>query len=311
MGAFDEAMKELWADERVAVHGEPRKVYPDLWGINLSVTPEAVAFDTYQRPVEDWPLKPNPVGALGSILLSYRDGVLWGVDGQRRVKGLRHTPARYRKVTHLEALCYFGLTKQAEAHMFEVFNGLRKNLQRSHRLNARLCAQDDAALKMVEAVESLGLSVALTTYDNRDKSVDRIDCVKELEDGWRKYRSTVFSWGLETIREVWPHDNGKWHNAVVRAMWDFLAYYQHHPLFDHSTLLSQLRRHRHSDAFHTLARPKCKTRYIKTEAGVEAIVALYNEERATATPLPLPSETGRHDAPPTTPGLQFKSGNRA
>lgn len=285
MDDIREAMKVLRTKTNVVVHGEARPVY-GVMGVNLSVEPEAVVADEYQRSVTGGPLYPSPAVALGSITLSYRAGELYVIDGQHRARRMQKVAPSLRPHKYLEALCYFGLNQMHEAEAFVVMNNKKRQMRAGQVLNARVYAGDRDAEAMLLTVSNLGLKVARD--GNQKPMVDRIGAVKALTDIWNTH-TEEFVTTLTVIRDVWPDDRKKWHNGVLRSMAAFLRRYRTHKHFNLDTLLSQLRRSANSEAFKRLVASSCADRQVDPAVGIAAFVSLYNDGRRGEY-LPRPHE---------------------
>lgn len=269
------AIKDLGDTPGVVVRSEMIPMYGGM-GVYLSVEPEALAYAPYQRASRGGPLYPAPAAALGCITLSYRAGELWVIDGQNRAKRLALVPRSERAVRHLEAQCYLQLTEAQEAEVFAVMNGLRRQLRAPELLNAQLWAGESKAEAMVGFVKGLGLEVARDSGTH--SSPTRIRAVKALTDLFTTH-SDVLEATLVTLRDVWPDDGRKWQHNILRGLASFLRRFGGHPNFNHATLLTQLRKHKTSDAFIEQLPPACRNTRIAVSEGVEVFVRLYNEGR--------------------------------
>lgn len=94
----------------------------------------------------------------GVIIVAYRDGVYWVVDGQHRVNAAMHRS----DIAELPCLVFQSPGIVGEAKAFLTVNAGRKPVSAIGRLNALAVAEDPIAAFVVDTIRRLGLSIAKT-----------------------------------------------------------------------------------------------------------------------------------------------------
>lgn len=199
--------------------------------------------DKYQRdprPALQAKIAKAPdVALLGALLVSYRDGAWYLLDGQQRVGGLRQ--AGWREP--VSCMVYFGLTYQEEAEIFRKFNDDRSGFTAGEILKAKLEAADPDAWALYDSLGELGLGVALNASDVHSRK-DIIKAVAALTRVWRnlgrdRERFKRLLWIIQT---AWPEDAQRWNGNIMVGLAMFLLRYEDHSDFSWAELPERLAR---------------------------------------------------------------------
>lgn len=195
----------------------------------------------YQRDprvaLQDRIAKAPDAALLGALLVSYRDGGWYVLDGQQRMGGLRK--AGWREP--VACMVYYGLTYQEEAEIFRKFNDDRSGFTAGEILKAKLEAAEPDAWALYDAVLALGVGVALTADEVHSRK-DIIKAVAALTRCWRTLGRDPerIKRLIVTIKEAWPEDHQRWNGNIMVGLTMFMLRYEDHPDFKWADLPERL-----------------------------------------------------------------------
>lgn len=157
--------------------------------------------DDYQRPVEqnrvDKILSHFDERLVNPVKVSYRAGKFWVFDGQHTMTALKMRNGG--KDTNVKCLVFYGLTKQDEAELFALGNGISKPVSIGNKLRALKIAGDQDVLKFIELIEKAGFNIDFTSAPAANK-------VSAVAKAYKIFESTTcaeFSLLLKTIKKTW------------------------------------------------------------------------------------------------------------
>lgn len=197
--------------------------------------------DKYQRGVRERVqakiAKAPNVDLLGALLVSYRDGAYWLLDGQQRVGGLKR--AGWKEP--VDCMVYFGLSYAEEADIFRRFNEDRSVVTAGEILRAKLEAGDEDAWAMYDVVTGLGQEVSMDA-NSRGNSLTTIKAVAGLNRAWKVTgrNPAFFRETLATVIAAWPEDEQRWNGNLLLGLTMFLTRYRDHEDFRLNELPAKL-----------------------------------------------------------------------
>ena len=200
---------------------------------STTVTFEMTEIDTallisgqpYQRPVRERRLRElerdwDP-GMLEPLVVSFRDGKFYLVDGQNRV-----VLQRRMKGGDFKALCklYHGLTYEAEAKLCWKLDRSRAKLSNAQSVNARIEAGDDPELMEIHRlIEANGFKWELTKTIPGDYE---IIAVRAVINAYHLLGSAAFDRMLRLMKAAWMGSPSSLRAGFISGMALFLKTYE-------------------------------------------------------------------------------------
>ena len=176
-------------------------------------------FDTYQRVLRDkWKeiaknFKPS---VAWPIVVSYRDGIYWVVDGQHRV-----VAARDIGLTH--ALCKSEeWTYEEEARNFVDFNKVRGSLMAKDAFHATLMRRDPIAIEIEAIIHQEGYSLFLGHGSPAANSIGAIGAIEKI---YRTNQPEGLRRVLSALQKTWGTDPSAVKDDILMGMAAFLRRY--------------------------------------------------------------------------------------
>jgi len=148
---------------------------------------------------------------LGTLLVSYRDGNYYIVDGQHRAVAMKLIGA---KKAPCEVL--FGMSYEDEAQLFYDINvrAVQRPLTALEEVNGLFEAGDDEIREMFDVIESHGYEISRQVGENK------IACVSAVKRTTQRYGTHALNNVLTIIKAAWGGDQ----NALKAQMVDGIAY---------------------------------------------------------------------------------------
>lgn len=162
--------------------------------------------------------------ALGIPIVGEReDGSLWIIDGLQRITAL--FKLGNKKVT---VLVVASKGPEHEALIFRKINGGRAGLTPQEMFQSALTAQEPAAWRIKECVESCGLRLNLKKGGTTSEIA--VSCVTTLVACERVYGCEAIKFALEVARDSWPGDKKAFYGQIISGMCGF--YKKHEGMID-------------------------------------------------------------------------------
>lgn len=137
-------------------------------------------YDEYQRIHDKYKIdkiaKNIDWDIFGTILVSYRDGKYWVVDGQHRVEAIR----RLDPDAEVPATVWTGLTYEEEAEKFLKLNTERKALNCNQKFHALIEKGDKSALTILKVLNENGLSFNKNSGFSKNNVVGAIHVIQRI-----------------------------------------------------------------------------------------------------------------------------------
>lgn len=171
--------------------------------------------------------------ALGVLVVNRRkDGDTVVLDGQHRLETLRikGEPMAPCKV-------YEGLSKTDEARIFIHFNTQRANPKAIDIFKAQLGANEPAAVKIKEIVESCGYRISFSNTGNETTGIKSVSVLTAI---YEKGGEEVLHGVLDIVKMAWPGDASALQGIVLHGVHRFLSAYTTDENFDKDRLVSKL-----------------------------------------------------------------------
>ncbi len=194
--------------------------YKEPESITLKLKLDEIKVAKYQRNLSTSKIKKiinnfNPHG-VGVLIVSYRDGEYYIVDGQHRMVALL-------KLGIMEWKCevYIDLTYQQEAEKFKLLN-TSKNPTPGDRFISDLEAGKNRAVTIKEIVEKEGYKIA---FNQKNKEYT-IGAVSALESIYDNNGGQALAKTLRIIKRLWGAERNSLRIEVILGMNQFLKTYE-------------------------------------------------------------------------------------
>lgn len=157
---------------------------------------------------------------VGVLLVSYRDGVYYIVDGQ-------HRSVMLKMIGVEDVLCQVieGLTYEEEAALFKKYNTMRKALGRSDLLVADLESGEDRATRIVSIAAKHGYCFDRMGDLYGTKGKVKIEAVDAVERAYDTLGDEGYDYMLELINSTWPSNRTAVKRGVITGMTRFIKKY--------------------------------------------------------------------------------------
>ena len=147
---------------------------------------------------------------LGVITCSMReDNTLAIIDGSHRYHALVQMGM---KNANVNALVYFGLSIEDEAHIFALTNKEHTKPTPSQIFKAGIVAGDDVSIGINEVVEKAGAKVDFSA------GPDKIRCVATLRKVYDNAGANVLLKTLQTLRDAYPNNKEMYRDQIISAV---------------------------------------------------------------------------------------------
>lgn len=164
----------------------------------------------------------------GVILISYRDGEYYVVDGQHRVE-----VARIKGIKSVWCQVISGLTYEEEANLFFLVNNNKTRLNVNHKFHASVEAKDEEAMDIVRVLTKNGFRYSKEGNEKADNCISAIGSVKLIyRDSGIKGLDNV----LRVLRHAWNGDRNSLTAEMIKGVNTFINNYK----YDSSFLLKVL-----------------------------------------------------------------------
>lgn len=207
----------LFSKPRKTTSGTPVLEKPTFYEIEI----DKLKLGNYQRKLKESKVskytREYDPDIFGIILVSYRDGEYWIVDGQHRVE-----VARRKGVSTVWCQVLDGLTYEQEAIKFYLLNDSRSRLNSNNKFHAKVESGDKEACEIVEIINSYGY-----TYSKEGNSPDDncINCVGSLSQIYRKQGQDILGEVLSIIRKTWNGDSSSTRQDIIKGLATFCKNY--------------------------------------------------------------------------------------
>ncbi len=155
----------------------------------------------------------------GIVLVSFRDGKYWVVDGQHRVEC-----CRIRGIKTVWCQVLEGLTYEEEAAKFFEVNDSRVRLTANHKFNAKVEGKDKKALDIVKALDKYGFTYAKEATDQGDNCIRTIGTLQKIYD---RHGYIGLCEVLDILRRAWNGDVRSLKAEIIRGLNTFIINYDY------------------------------------------------------------------------------------
>lgn len=225
MGVF--AKTNIKAGNRVAKNKKPDFLPLEVKDLKLAPYQRGLR----QSRVKAYADRYNP-NIFGVILVSFRDGQYWIVDGQHRVE-----VAKLLGINTVWCQVLSGLTYEEEAEHFYEINDSKSRLNANHKFHSKVEAKDRTALDIVRALNKYGF-----TYSKEGTEVGSDNCIKAVSSLQKIYNKQGYN-GLCTVldilRRAWNGDKTSLKAEIIKGLNTFVVNYE----YDRDFLVKVLERH--------------------------------------------------------------------
>lgn len=180
----------------------------------------------YQRPVLDRDVdklvREWDPRLLTPLVVSYRDGRYYLVDGQHRVCGSR----KKNNGKDVDMLCqvYYGLTYEDEAELYYKLDQAKGHLRLSHATKALVESGSNAeVVEIKRLLENAGFIWAL---DKSSREPFEIEATRAVMNAYRLLGGAAFSRMLELLAKAWRGTPTSLNASILSGMALFLKTYE-------------------------------------------------------------------------------------
>ena len=192
----------------------------------LISTAELYSGQPYQRPVLDRDVdklvREWDPRLLTPLVVSYRDGRYYLVDGQHRVCGSR----KKNNGKDVDMLCqvYYGLTYEDEAELYYKLDQAKGHLRLSHATKALVESGSNAeVVEIKRLLENAGFIWAL---DKSSREPFEIEATRAVINAYRLLGGAAFSRMLELLAKAWRGTPTSLNASILSGMALFLKTYE-------------------------------------------------------------------------------------
>ena len=191
--------------------------------------------ETYQRKIKQNQINranktfnPNLVNV---VKVSFRDGKYWIFNGQHTVALL--VARNGGNPVQVECKVYEGMTQLDEKELFKLQDGVCSNPTASEIVRGDYKLGEPYAVQMVNAIESIGLTLSFDNASGRN----RIVCVSAVLKAFRQLPIDKFILALDILRRSWGGVSESFDNRLISGMAKFVKTYDE---FDKNSFIQKL-----------------------------------------------------------------------
>lgn len=232
--------------------------------------------ETYQRRI-----RPNQINRakkafnpnlVNVVKVSFRDGKYWIFNGQHTVALL--VAMNDGDPVPVECKVYTGMTQKDEKDLFNLQDGVCSNPTVCEMVRGDYLLGEPYAVKMIEAIESLGLTLAFDNGSGRN----RIVCVSAVLKAYKQLPLDKFIMTLDILRLSWGGIETSFDNRLISGMARFI---KHYDTFDKKNFIEKLHK---EDPCQIISKTKSWGGGANTTA--RQFLAIYNNGRKAKNRLP-------------------------
>lgn len=179
----------------------------------------------YQRPVRKADVQKivdnyDPV-LMDDIIVSFRDGSYYVIDGQHRLSALRTI---YKGECTVFCKVFTGLSYTEEAELYNRFNSAKKQLTLSDKMRAHVEAKDDPEINDIKhLIECAGFKLNTAHVGGK---TDQVSCLRASVYAYKLLGRSGFEWMLRLINQCWKGQKNNTHQDIIYGMALFLSTYK-------------------------------------------------------------------------------------
>ena len=168
-------------------------------------------------------------GLIGVLIVSYRDGRYYVVDGQHRLEAAK-------KVGIEDVICqvHTGLTYEEEANLFREYNRQRKGLSAHDMFKAALEAKDPIAIDIMNLVDKYDFKLPLYSA----KVDNYITATAAVQSIYKRIGSSGFERLLKLLRDTWNGERSSLERNFMNGLSLFIKL--HSDEFDDEEFIKKL-----------------------------------------------------------------------
>lgn len=194
---------------------------------------DKIVFAPYQRELK--PAKVNKIAnhfmpdIVGIGLVSFRDGIYYGLDAQHRIMALK-------KLGYTDLLCQVitGLTYEEECLRFNILNTGRTQLTSNQVFHCRVEGKERKALELVNLFDKYRFDY---NKNNGIRANNLIGAVSKFVLMQKTYGNEMVERVLKTLRNAWYGDKDSLYSSIITGLSTFFA---EHPDVDDKIVVSAL-----------------------------------------------------------------------
>lgn len=182
----------------------------------------------YQRPVDPKHVREiienfDPL-YLDDIIVSFRDGFYYVIDGQNRIAAFKHMNKGLNCLVNCKI--YHGLTYEQEADMFYHLDSIKKKLRYCDSIRAKAEAQTDPTIIAInEILTKYGIKWSYTgTGSTTDNT---LQASKALVDNYTELGPHLFELTIRLLAHTWNGHRESMTAAFVKGIALFVKAYVH------------------------------------------------------------------------------------
>ena len=155
------------------------------------------------------------------IIVSYRDGKWYVIDGQHRLYGAKK---RFGDDYLMECKIIRGLTQMEESNLFVKLNSSSKPLQYADKAKGLYYGNDEATVNIYNICKNHGVELGIE--DDKRASMDgRITAVKALTDTYNKIGAKQTDRLVKLLNDTWDGKSAAFKQEMIKAVGVILSLY--------------------------------------------------------------------------------------
>ena len=155
------------------------------------------------------------------IIVSYRDGKWYVIDGQHRLYGAKK---RFGDDYLMECKIIRGLTQPEESNLFVKLNSSSKPLQYADKAKGLYYGNDEATVNIYNICKNNGVELGIED-DKRASTDGRITAVKALTDTYNKIGSKQTDRLVKLLNDTWDGKSTAFKQEMIKAVGVILSLY--------------------------------------------------------------------------------------
>jgi hypothetical protein len=152
------------------------------------------------------------------LIVSYRDGIYWVVDGQHRLVAKK---IKFGQDVSIMCKILTGLTYEQEAFYFATQDAGEKSVPTILKFNALMLAKDEMAININKIIEDSGFKVAKYNHKS-DCTIAAIDAIQYI---YNKSNPSILKEVLDLIRDTWYGSSDALDGTFIKGVYSFVKTY--------------------------------------------------------------------------------------
>lgn len=155
------------------------------------------------------------------IIVSYRDGKWYVIDGQHRLYGVKK---RFGDDYLVDCKVIRGLTQQEESKLFVLLNDSSKQLNYADKAKGLYYSDDETMVNLFNICKSHGVEFGIDD-DKRASTDGRITAIKAIVDTYNKIGADQTNRLVRLLNDTWDGKSTAFRQEMIKAVGVILSLY--------------------------------------------------------------------------------------